>query len=101
MTNLRPLSKELQEIACSELNEQPERVSQDLQNFKEWLQKQPHLNVRMDDQFLISFLRGCKYSMEKAKLKIDRYYTLKTKYPEFYSIKNINDPKVKEIIELG
>ncbi|KAM7345449.1 alpha-tocopherol transfer protein-like [Cochliomyia hominivorax] len=101
MSNLRPLPQELQEIACLELNEVPSRIPQDLTDFKEWLEKQHHLKTRMDDQFLISFLRGCKYGMEKAKLKIDRYYTLKTKYPDFYTIQNLNEAQVKEILELG
>ncbi|XP_065367082.1 uncharacterized protein LOC135959887 [Calliphora vicina] len=101
MTNIRPLTKELQQIACEELNEVPERVPQDLKDFKEWLAKQTHLKARTDEQFLISFLRGCKFSMEKAKLKIDRYYTLKTKYPDFYTIQNVKDPRVKELVDLG
>lgn len=101
MANIRPLTKELQEIARYELNEVTERVPQDLKDFKEWIAKQPHLKPRTDDQFLISFLRGCKYSLEKAKIKIDKYYTLKTKYPDFYTITNVLDPKVKELVSLG
>lgn len=101
MANIRPLTKELQEIACRELNEVPERLTKDLNDFKQWIGKQPHLKVRMDDQFLIGFLRGCKYSLEKAKYKIDRYYTLRTKYPDFFTIQNIKDPKVMELVELG
>ncbi|XP_037813924.1 alpha-tocopherol transfer protein-like [Lucilia sericata] len=101
MSNIRPLTEKLQEIACKELNEQPERLQQDLTIFKEWIEKQPHLKARTDDQFLISFLRGCKHSLEKAKLKIDRYYTLKTKYPDFYTIQNMEKTKVKELVELG
>lgn len=101
MDTVRPLTKELQEIACNELNEVAERVPQDLKEFKEWIEKQPHLKARTDYQFLISFLRGCKYSLEKAKTKIDMYYTLKTKYPDFYTIPNILDPKVEELVSLG
>lgn len=101
MPDLRPLPEDLQKIACEELNEVPERIEQDLQDFRQWIEKQPHLRARTDDQFLISFLRGCKYSMEKAKSKIDKYYTLRTKYPDFYTIQNIDDPKFIELFKLG
>lgn len=101
MTNIRALPEELQKIACDELNEVPEQIEQNLKDLKEWIEKQPHLKARTDDQFLISFLRGCKYSMEKAKSKIDKYYTLKTKYPDFYTVQNIDDPKVIALVKMG
>lgn len=44
--SLRPLSKELQEKASSELNENPNRIESDINYIKEWLDKQPHLKAR-------------------------------------------------------
>ncbi|XP_061393123.1 clavesin-2-like [Musca vetustissima] len=101
MSNIRPLPEALQKIACEELNEVPERIDQDLRDFRQWIERQRHLKARTDDQFLISFLRGCKYSLEKAKNKLDKYYTLKSKYPEFYTIQNIDDPRVIELYKMG
>lgn len=101
MPNIRPLPEALQKIACEELNEIPERIDKDLQDFREWIGRQRHLKARTDDQFLISFLRGCKYSLEKAKSKLDKYYTLRTKYPEFYTIENIDDPRAIELYKMG
>ncbi|XP_011292467.2 clavesin-2 [Musca domestica] len=101
MPNIRPLPEALQKIACEELNEIPERIDEDLQDFREWIGRQRHLRARTDDQFLTSFLRGCKYSLEKAKSKLDKYYTLRTKYPEFYTIQNIDDPRVVELYKMG
>lgn len=58
MPNIRPLSKELQLKAESELNEIPDRIEADLEIFRTWIKKSPHLNARLDDdQFLIVFLR--------------------------------------------
>ena len=38
---------ELAKIAKDEVNEDPERLAEDLQAVKDWLEKQPHLqNVR-------------------------------------------------------
>lgn len=44
--SIRPLSKELQELAIKELNEDPNRIPEDIAYIKEWLSKQPHLNAR-------------------------------------------------------
>ncbi|XP_061393128.1 alpha-tocopherol transfer protein-like [Musca vetustissima] len=82
--NLRPLSSALQQKAIEELNENPNRIAEDLQMFREWILKQPHIRSRMDDQFLIAFLRGSKYSLEKAKKKLDSYYTIRTNFPELF-----------------
>ncbi|XP_075164997.1 alpha-tocopherol transfer protein-like [Haematobia irritans] len=100
MANIRPLSEELQKAAI-ELGEVPSRMSQDLAALKEWIQQQPHLKANMDDQFLVAFLRGCKYSLEKAKGKIDKFYTLRTKFPELFCTFDVDDPKFRELFRLG
>ncbi|KAL0849061.1 hypothetical protein ABMA28_013423 [Loxostege sticticalis] len=75
---VRELTPELAQIAKEELNENPKQIKDDLQHIKEWLSKQPHLKARTDDQWLVGLLRGCKFSMETLKKKLDLYYTLKT-----------------------
>ncbi len=43
---------ELAKIAKDEVNEEPERLAEDLQAVKDWLEKQPHLqNVRKGKLF--------------------------------------------------
>lgn len=99
--NIREISVELQEAAKRKLNEVPERIEADLQALKTWIDQLPHLNPRTDDQFLVAFLRGCKYSLEKTKAKLDKYYTLRTKYPELFNVTDVNDAKFREIHRLG
>lgn len=91
----------MQKIAVEELNEVPDRVKDDIQALREWVLKQPHLKSRTSDQFLVGFLRGCKFSIEKAKQKIDKFYSLRATLPEIYENRNIDDPKVLEIIKTG
>ncbi|XP_077292354.1 retinol-binding protein pinta-like [Arctopsyche grandis] len=98
---LRELSPELAKIAREELNEDPNRIGQDLQALKDWLAKQPHLNVRTDDQWLIAFLRGCKYSLERTKGKLDMFYTLRKAAPEICQVKDLMDPKIQELLNIG
>ncbi|XP_075164992.1 clavesin-2-like [Haematobia irritans] len=101
MAKITPLEPHLQKIANEELNEVESRIEQDLKDIRKWLEHQPHLKVRQDDQFLIQFLRGCKYSLEKAKEKLDMYYSLKSKFPEIMNVTNVDEPEFREIHRLG
>ncbi|KAH8303673.1 hypothetical protein KR018_010860, partial [Drosophila ironensis] len=99
---IRPLSEGLQKVAIEELNEVPSRVESDVAALREWLQKQPHLCSCLDNQFLLSFLRGSKFSLEKAKQKIDRFYSLQPAIPEVFNEHRLaDDPQVLEIIRMG
>jgi len=91
MANLRPLSTELRRIAETELNEVEERLPADLQALRDWVAKQPHLRARTDDQFLVGFLRGCKFSLEKTKSKLDHFYTIKTLMPELFGRREVDE----------
>ncbi|XP_017146987.1 alpha-tocopherol transfer protein [Drosophila miranda] len=91
MAELRPLTAELRHIAETELNEVKERLPDDLDALREWLSKQPHLRARQEDQFLVGFLRGCKFSLEKSKSKIEHFYTIKTLMPELFANRVVDD----------
>ncbi|GBP41121.1 Alpha-tocopherol transfer protein-like [Eumeta japonica] len=100
--SLRPLSDALQHRAESELHEKPRRIASDLHALREWLKKQPHLQaVDPSDQWLIAFLRGCKFSLERSKEKLEMYYTLRTLIPEFFSERDPLSTKIQEILKLG
>lgn len=99
---IRPLPAGLQRKAIDELNEVPDRVSSDIAALRHWLLKQPHLCSCLTDQFLVGFLRGSKFSLEKAKHKIDRYYTLQASIPEVFNEHRLaDDAQVLEIIRMG
>lgn len=92
--DIRPLNEELQKVAKEELNEVESRIGEDIVVLRTWIEKQPHLKARKDDQFLVSFLRGCKYSLEKAKSKVDHFYTLKTMIPELFVNLKMDDKNI-------
>ncbi|XP_036333633.1 retinol-binding protein pinta-like [Rhagoletis pomonella] len=100
MTNIRQLTPELAKRAQKELGEVPERIDADIQQLRDWVLKQPHLNARTDDQFLVAFLRGCKYSVEKAKHKLDSYYAMRGAVPELYKDRFVNDAAI-DILRSG
>lgn len=97
MAYIRALPIELQQVAAKELGEIPERIPKELQALKEWLKQQPHLNARLDDQFLIQYLRRSKYNLEKAKKKLHLLYTFKTKFPEFGNIIDVRSENFKRL----
>jgi hypothetical protein len=99
--DIRPLDPALQKVAFEELNENAERMVDYVFALREWIEKTPHLRARTDDQFLVTFLRATKYSLEKAKKKIDCFYTLRTHIPELMLDRDPYDEKIHGIIKLG
>jgi hypothetical protein len=102
MPNIRELSPELAKIATDECKEpSPDSIDNDLKALREWLVMNPHLNARSDDQFLVYFLRGCKYSLEKVKEKLDTYYTVRGVIPELTEFRDPKNAKMEELLKLG
>lgn len=99
--NIRSLNTDLQVIAREQLQEDPTKIQEYLDAFREWIKKSSHLKARTDDQFLVAFLRGCKYSLEKAKQKLDLFYTIRTHVPELFANRDPLDEKMHAIIRLG
>ncbi|XP_063839117.1 uncharacterized protein LOC135088160 [Ostrinia nubilalis] len=100
--SIRPLPAALLKKAQEDINEDPKRVDSDIQALKTWLGQQPHLHsVQPSDQWIVAFLRGSKFSLERSKEKMDMYYTLKTIVPEFFANRDPLDPRIQEILQLG
>lgn len=111
--SIRSLPKELQEKAIIELGEVPNRIQEDVKQIREWIQKQPHLkikngknllyifsivvdfNIILDDQWILSFLRACKFSLQRTKEKLDLYYTLRSLSPELFPKENPITPNMQ------
>jgi hypothetical protein len=101
MCTVRPLSDALTQKAAVELNEVPDEIQSNLEAIKQWLQKSPHITARTDDQFLLAFLRGCKYSLEKVKTKLDMFYTVRSALPHISLRRNPADERTQDILLKG
>ncbi|CAG9126186.1 unnamed protein product [Plutella xylostella] len=99
MTLEQPAGEMWQKIR-EELNEKADTKEADLAHIKEWLKKEPHLPDEWDDQRLMTFLRGCKFSLEKTKRKLDMYFTMRAAVPEFFTDRDVNRPELQEILNM-
>ncbi|XP_024869429.1 uncharacterized protein LOC112453102 isoform X2 [Temnothorax curvispinosus] len=93
MTLLPPTPAQQKRID-KELAPDPEVRKQDIRTLREWLSKQPHLPNHIDDAKLERFLFNCKNSIERCKLILERYYTVRTSLPEFFAAR---DPLSQDI----
>ncbi|XP_050525620.1 alpha-tocopherol transfer protein-like [Daktulosphaira vitifoliae] len=99
MTLVQP-STEMQLHIRTELNENIATRDKDLEHIKEWLRLQPHLPKFQDDARIMTFLRGCKFSLEKTKRKLDMYFTMRAAVPEFFNNRDPLLPEIKEIMKI-
>ncbi|XP_061393120.1 clavesin-2-like [Musca vetustissima] len=95
------LNEDLQKVANTQLGEKPSRIAEDLLALRTWIETQPHLKARTDDQFLIQFLRGCKYSLEKAKQKLDIFFAMRTQCAELFNVTNVDDMAFRKFHNTG
>lgn len=99
--------------------ESVDAIEKDVLAIREWLARQPHLPKDMgmyieqmsftilidikyptDDQRLKTFLRGCKFSLEKVKKKLDMYYTMRNAVPEFFANRDVSKPELKGLFDV-
>ncbi|XP_031842533.2 alpha-tocopherol transfer protein-like [Nomia melanderi] len=93
MTLLPPTAAQQKRID-DEVPVDPEMRKRDVAALREWLSKQPHLPNHMDDARLERFLFGCKNSVERCKVILERYFSVRTAIPEFFSMR---DPLSEDI----
>jgi CRAL/TRIO domain len=96
------LTPEIVKLAKEQLEEDDERRAQNVNIIREWLKKQPHLrSCPTDSQFLLKFLRGCKYSLETTKQKLDLMLTLRNMLPGLYSSWDPMKPENQKALSFG
>ncbi|XP_032691515.1 alpha-tocopherol transfer protein-like isoform X1 [Odontomachus brunneus] len=82
------------------LNENPMTRDKDVEIIKEWLAKQPHLPHFDDDQRIMTFLRGCNFSLERCKKKLDMYFTMRAALPEFFADRDVTRPVMQDVVKV-
>lgn len=93
------LPPDLAEVARRELNETPELRAESLQQLRQRLEQlpteqQPH---RLDDEFLVAFLRCTKYRVDVAEKKLVALAKMRKQYPEYCT--NLRASEFKEMYD--
>lgn len=100
------IDPEVLKKAKEAIGEEDGRLEQTIEIIREWLKKQKHLNfpdgnhspfalckdfqqvlhlLCLDDRYLAIYARGCKFSLEKMKRKIDLAQSMKALLPEVFT----------------
>lgn len=93
------LPPDLAEVARRELNETPELRAESLQQLRQRLEQlpteqRPH---RLDDGFLVAFLRCTKYRVDVAEKKLVALAKMRKQYPEYCT--NLRASEFKEMYD--
>jgi len=94
--------EELEKAANEELGEDKQRLKSDIQALRDWISKTPHLKgIRQDDQQLLKFLRGCKFSLERTKEKLDLYNACRANVPNWFSSWDVESSVFQKFLGWG
>lgn len=96
------LSEMVEKVARKELREDKFTRDQCLEQMKDWLTKNEDVqDVRMDDVFLLRFLRAKKFSVPMAQQLMLKYLNLKTIFPRMTTDLDFLSSPMKEVFANG
>lgn len=94
------LSAELIAKAREELQEKPEWRLRDVQALRDMVCKDyPNLGTRLDDAFLLRFLRARKFDYDRALQLLVNYHCCRRSWPEVFT--NLRPSAIKPVLESG
>lgn len=85
------LSAELEKVSRENCNETADIREKSLISLQIWLKKTAHLKARSNDEWLLAFLRYCRFSLEDTKKRVDNFYSLKVAFPEVLMNRTLDD----------
>ncbi|XP_053676961.1 alpha-tocopherol transfer protein-like [Anopheles nili] len=101
MPKIRAISSELEEVAKYKLNEDVTQVESHIKVIRSWLAEVDLQCNLLDDQILMAFLRGCKFSLEKMKKKLLLFFQIRSELPEVIQNRDPTNSAVLKIIKMG
>lgn len=94
--------EDLAKAAKDNLGEDKARLQDDIKALKSWIKKSPHLHsIRQDDDYLTMFLRGCKFSLERTKEKLDFHHTVRGSLPTWFDNWDPRQQQLQTILKTG
>ncbi|XP_018316533.1 alpha-tocopherol transfer protein isoform X2 [Mycetomoellerius zeteki] len=95
------LTSDDKKYAAVHLNETDETRKNAIAEIKRWIEECDDLRVRIDDFFILRFLRVCKFNLEKTKIRMRNYYKQRFRLPEWFMNKDPFRPELQELLDLG
>jgi len=93
---------DLAAAARQDLGEDEKRLKEDLAALRRWISKSPHLHsIKQDEEYLTMFLRGCKFSLERTKEKLDFHHAVRGGLPSWFADWDPRLPAVQAILKAG
>ncbi|XP_030067816.1 alpha-tocopherol transfer protein-like [Microcaecilia unicolor] len=94
------LTPELITKAREELQEKPEWRLRDVQALRDMIWKDyPNLKTRIDDAFLLRFLRARKFDYDRALQLLVKYHGCRRDWPEVFN--NLKPSAIKPVLDSG
>ncbi|KAF5291258.1 hypothetical protein FQR65_LT11436 [Abscondita terminalis] len=59
------------------------------------------LEFFLDDESLINFVKGCKWSIQRTKEKIDCFYSTRTLFPEYFNNRDPFNSQTQKVLKAG
>ncbi|XP_044763522.1 alpha-tocopherol transfer protein-like [Coccinella septempunctata] len=83
-----------------EYKKDDELKREDVENLRNWVDKQPHLPKISELQGVL-FLQSCYYSVEQAKRAIEIFFTMRTMFKELFKNGDVNDPAIQTALSVA
>lgn len=99
--SIRPLPSELKEKAKKELNEDDHKFNEELESIYNFVVGLPGLTkYQISDQFIVSFLRSCKFNDRVVRKKLPNFLTMRKVCPDIFANRVVNEELI-EILKTG
>ncbi|KAL6262976.1 hypothetical protein P5V15_005765 [Pogonomyrmex californicus] len=95
------LTSEDERYAAVHLNETNETKESAVVEIRRWIEESDNLRMRIDDFFILRFLRTCKFNIEKTKMRMQNYYKQRSDLPEWFMNKDPFQSELQELLNLG
>ncbi|KAG5892444.1 hypothetical protein JTB14_009852 [Gonioctena quinquepunctata] len=73
-----------------------------LEEIKIWLHKEKsNLHARVEDKYLLTFLRSCNFNLDETKTRMVNYYTMRRDEEIWYRNRDPRLEEIQELVKLG
>ncbi|XP_017780085.1 PREDICTED: alpha-tocopherol transfer protein [Nicrophorus vespilloides] len=95
------LDEDARKFAEENLKETEEKRTRFVAEIRSWYDENPEINGCRDADAIVPFLRGCKFDLERAKIKLRNYYKMRQETPQWFANRDPELEEIQELVNLG